>query len=266
MTHRSYLFVPGDRPDRFDKAVAAGADVTVLDLEDAVKPEQKAVARRAIRDWLSAGGRAAVRVNGIGTEWHDEDVRLLALPGVTLAMLPKAEDAAALAGFVAGLPPDLPVTPLIETAQGILEAPAIAKVKSVLQLAFGSVDFQLDAGIEGDGDELLFPRSQLVLASAAAGIAAPVDGVTVALNDAEQLTAETRRARRLGFGGKLCIHPRQVAVVHQAFAPDHVEIERARAIVAAADSAAAGAIRLDGKLIDRPVVERARRVLATLVP
>jgi len=266
MTHRSYLFVPGDRPERFDKALAAGADVTVLDLEDAVKPEQRDAARRAIRDWLSAGGRAAVRVNGIGTEWHAEDAKLLALPGVTLAMLPKAEDAAALAQFVAGLRPDLPVTPLIETAEGIFEARALARVKNVLQLAFGSVDFQLDAGIEGEDDELLFARSQLVLASAAAGIAPPVDGVTVALDDAERLTAETRRARRLGFGGKLCIHPRQVAIVHQAFAPDAAEIARARAIVAAADGAEAGAIRLDGKLIDRPVVERARRVLETLAP
>lgn len=266
MTHRSYLFVPGDRPERFDKAVAAGADVTVLDLEDAVKPDQKEVARAAIRGWLSAGGRAALRVNGIGTEWHDEDAKLLALPGVTLAMLPKAEDAAALARFVAGLRPGLPVTPLIETAQGIFEARALARVKNVRQLAFGSVDFQLDAGIEGEDEELLFARSQLVLASAAAGIAAPVDGVTVALDDAERLTAETRRARRLGFGGKLCIHPRQVATVHRAFAPDDAEIARARAIVAAADDAEAGAIRLDGKLIDRPVVERARRVLETLAP
>lgn len=264
MTHRSYLFVPGDRPERFDKAVAAGADVTVLDLEDAVKPGQKDAARRAIRDWLSAGGRAALRVNGIGTEWHDEDARLLALPGVTLAMLPKAEDAAALDGFVARLPPGLPVTPLIETAQGILEAPALARVKTVRQLAFGSVDFQLDAGIEGDGEELLFARSQLVLASAAAGISAPVDGVTLALDDAERLTVETRRARRLGFGGKLCIHPRQVAIVHQAFAPDPAEAERARAIVAAADTAEAGAIALDGTLIDGPIVERARRLLERL--
>ena len=266
MTHRSYLFVPGDRPERFDKAVAAGADVTVLDLEDAVKIEQKGIARDAVRDWLSAGGRAAVRINGIGTEWHDEDVRLVALPGVTLAMLPKAEDAGALACFVAGLRSDLPVTPLIETAQGIFEARALAKIKKVRQLAFGSVDFQLDTGIEGDDEELLFARSQLVLASAAAGIAAPVDGVTVALDDAARLTAEVRRSRRLGFGGKLCIHPRQVAVVHQAFAPDPAEIECARAIVAAADGAGEGALRLDGNLIDLPIVERARRLLATLAP
>ena len=261
MTHRSYLFVPGDRDDRFDKALAAGADVTVLDLEDAVNPDCKAAAREAIRGWLARGGRAAVRVNAIGTEWHEADCALLAEPGIALAMLPKAEDPRKLADFAARLPAGLPVVPLVETALGIFAARDLARAPGVCQLAFGSVDFQLDTGIEGEGEELLLARSQLVLASAAAGIAPPVDGVTVAIDDEDRLRADTLRARRLGFGGKLCIHPRQVAPVHAALAPQPEEVGRARAIVAAADRAGAGAIRLDGKLIDRPVVERARRVL-----
>jgi citrate lyase subunit beta / citryl-CoA lyase len=265
LTHRSYLFVPGDRPERFDKAVAAGADVPVLDLEDAVLPDAKGRARSAIRDWLSAGGRAAVRVNGIGSEWHEEDVALLATPGVTHVLLPKAEDAASLAAFAARLPTGLPVVPLIESAVGLCEARALATVKGVRQLAFGSVDFQLDTGIEDDVTGLLYARSRLVIASAAAGIAPPVDGVTVALDDEERLLADVRAVRGLGFGGKLCIHPKQVAAVHRGFAPDAAQLAKASAIVAAADNAGNGAVRLNGQLIDRPVVERARRLLAQAV-
>jgi citrate lyase subunit beta/citryl-CoA lyase len=262
LTHRSYLFVPGDRPERFDKAVATGADVTVLDLEDAVRPEAKARAQAAIRDWLAAGGRAAVRVNGIDTQWHEEDVALLATPGVTHALLPKAEDTAALATFAAQLPYGLPIVPLVESATGLWNARALAAVKSVRQLAFGSVDFQLDTGIEDDDKGLLYARSHLVMASAAAGIAPPVDGVTVALDEEARLAADVRAARALGFGGKLCIHPKQVAVVHRGFAPGAAQLAKASAIVAAADSAGAGAVRLNGQLIDRPMVERARRMLA----
>ncbi|MEI4487834.1 CoA ester lyase [Frigidibacter sp. MR17.14] len=262
MTHRTYLFVPGDRPERFDKAVAAGPDVTVLDLEDAVLPEAKPAAREAIRGWLVAGGRAAVRINPEGTEWHDEDVALLSTPGVTHALVPKAEDPAALARLAAALPAGLPIVPVIESALGLFNAREIAAAPGVVQLAFGSVDFQLDAGIEAEGEALLYARSHLVLASAVARIAPPVDGVTVALDDPGQLEADTKRAKALGFAGKLCIHPKQVAGVHAAFAPAEAEVTRARAIVAAAEATTAGAIRLDGKLIDRPVVEQARRVLA----
>ena len=263
MRHRSYLFVPGDRPERFDEAVAAGADVPVLDLEDAVLPEAKGQARSAIRDWLAAGGRAAVRVNGIGTPWHAEDVALLAAPGVTHVLLPKAEDAAALAVFAARIPAGLPIVPLVESAVGLCEARALAATRGVRQLAFGSVDFQLDTGIEDDVTGLLYARSRLVIASAAAGIAPPVDGVTVALDDEERLAADVRAARGLGFGGKLCIHPKQVAPVHRGFAPDAAQLAKASAIVAAAEGAGNGAVRLNGQLIDRPVVERARSLLAS---
>ncbi|MEI4469793.1 HpcH/HpaI aldolase/citrate lyase family protein [Frigidibacter sp. MR17.24] len=262
MTSRSYLFVPGDRPERFDKAVAAGPDVTVLDLEDAVLPEAKDRARAAIGAWLQAGGRAAVRVNGSGTQWHAEDVALLASPGVTHALVPKAEDPADLARIAAALPDGMPIVPVIESALGLWNARGIAESAGVVQLAFGSVDFQLDTGIEAEGEALLYARSRLVLASAVARIAAPVDGVTVALDDPAQLAADVARARDLGFGGKLCIHPRQVAAVHEGFAPSPEEIRRAEQIVQAAGASAAGAIRLDGKLIDRPVVERAQRTLA----
>ncbi|MBC7284704.1 CoA ester lyase [Hoeflea sp.] len=258
---RSYLFVPGDRPDRFDKAVATSADFVVLDLEDAVLPKGKTSAREAIRSWLSKGGRAAVRINGIGTEWHEEDKALLATPGVAAVILPKAEEPAALATFAAALPQGLPLVPLIESALGIWNARELASVHGVMQLAFGSVDFQLDTGIETEGEALLYARSRLVLASAIARIAPPVDGVTIALNDEEQLRADIKAARSLGFGGKLCIHPNQVLAVHEGFAPDDATLAWARAVVAAARTSDAGAVRLDGKLIDRPIVERAQRFL-----
>ena len=180
---RSYLFVPGDRPDRFDQAVATGPDIVVLDLEDAVLPKAKIGAREAIRDWLRKGGRAAVRINGIGTEWHEEDKVLLATPGVAAALLPKAEEPAALDTFVSAFPQGLPIVPLIESALGIWNARELASVKGVTRLAFGSIDFRLDTGIEAEGEALHYARSRLVLASTIARIAPPVDSVTIAIDD-----------------------------------------------------------------------------------
>lgn len=261
MIPRSYLFVPGDRPDRFDKALATGADIVVLDLEDAVLPESKARAREAVRNWLRMGGRSAVRINGIGMEWHEEDVVLLATPGVAAALLPKAEEPAALDAFVSALPQGLPIVPLIESALGIWNARELASVKGVTRLAFGSIDFQLDTGIEAEGEALLYARSRLVLASTIARIAPPVDGVTIALDDEERLRADIAAARALGFGGKLCVHPRQLAAVHKGFAPDEATLAWAQAVVEAARTSDAGAVRVNGKLVDRPVVERAKRIL-----
>jgi citrate lyase subunit beta / citryl-CoA lyase len=261
MKMRSYLFVPGDRPDRFDKAIAAKADITVLDLEDAVLPDAKDGAREAIRQWLDSGKRAAIRVNGIGTQWYDEDVKLAGHASVTTVLLPKAETGEDIAALSAKLPDDRPVIPVVESALGIWNVLEIAKARGVAQLTFGSVDFQLDSGIEGEGTALLYARSRLVLASAIARIAAPVDGVTLALDDETQLRSDIAEARALGFAGKLCIHPRQVATVNDGFSPTADELSRAHRIVEAASQAGAGAIRLDGKLIDRPVVERARRLV-----
>lgn len=263
--YRSCLFTPADRPERFEKALATGADLVVLDLEDAVLPEAKEVARENVRSFLRAGGRAGVRVNGVGTPWHESDMSLLREGGLCAAMLPKAENAADLARFAAAAPVGCAVIALVESALGIWTARELAAVAGVTQLAFGSVDFQLDAGIPDAAEDdapLLYARSRLVLASAIAGIAAPIDGVTVALDDTDVLRRDVARARQLGFGGKLCIHPKQIAPVHEGFAPSAEELAQARAIVAAAEaSGAEGAIRLNGKLIDRPVVMRARRLL-----
>lgn len=266
---RSILFVPGDRPDRFDKAVAAGSDLTVLDLEDAVSPEGKARARDLVTDYLRAarGGRVAVRINASGTEWHDADMAALAAIDVDLTiMVPKAEEAALLTDLAASRPGGTRLIALVETALGLWNALDVARAAGVSQLAFGSVDFILDAGIPADtADALHYARSQLVVASAAAGIAPPIDGVTLAVKDTDGLAADVAAAKALGFGGKLCIHPSQVASVNAGFSPSDEDIAIARSIVEAAGRAEGiGAISHNGKLIDRPVVERARRVLAQI--
>jgi citrate lyase subunit beta/citryl-CoA lyase len=130
-------------------------------------------------------------------------------------------------------------------------------------LAFGAIDFQLDTGISGDGDELLMARSQLVLVSRVAGLLPPIDGVTMSLDDEQALRADVDRARLLGFGGKLCIHPRQIAAVNAGFSPQPTELAWAQRVMEAAASAQGNAVRLDGKMIDRPVIERARALLAS---
>lgn len=261
MSEKSFLFVPGNRPERFDKACAAGADAVILDLEDAVAPHGKEAARDAVRHWLQEGGRAWLRVNGSDTPWHESDLALLGLSGVLGVLLPKAERAEelkALAGFTRS---GTPLVPLVETALGLWNARELASVVGVQRLAFGSVDFQVDLSIQGDGDELLFARSQLVLASRVAGVMPPVDGVTVAMEDESVLQADVARARRLGFGGKLCIHPRQVPAIQAGFRPAAADLEWARRVMEAAESAGHDAVRLDGKLVDKPVIDRARALL-----
>ncbi|HSV36609.1 MAG TPA: CoA ester lyase, partial [Ramlibacter sp.] len=215
---RSLLFVPADRPERIAKAWTSDADSVIVDLEDAVAPDAKLAARHGLPAMLDANRPVVLRINGLDTPWFDDDARLAAHPGVAAVMLPKAagaDDVAALRSRCGGKP----VLALIETALGLHRVDAIASAPGVARLVFGSIDFQLDMDIE-DEDEALRPyRAQLVLASRVAQLAAPVDGVTVAIDDAERIGADARRARAFGFGGKLCIHPRQVAVVNAAFSP-----------------------------------------------
>lgn len=269
---RSYLFVPGNRPERFAKACAAGADAVIIDLEDAVPAEDKPAARSSVASWLvererqrrgSPGvpGEAVVlvRINAADTEWFREDLNLCAAPGAAGIVLPKAERPETIAEARragAGL-----VLPLVESAKGFANAQELAGAPGVGRLVFGSIDFQQDMGITGDGEELLYFRSRLVLVSRLAGIASPVEGVTTAIDDAGLLRSETLRARRLGFGAKLCIHPKQVAVVNEAFMPSADEIAWAERVLAAASAAQGAAVAVDGKMVDRPVILRAQTVL-----
>lgn len=258
--HRSYLFVPGNRPERFDKAYATGAGAVIVDLEDAVTPAEKASARMAVRDWLSVDKPVLIRINSAASEWFADDLALCSLPGVAGIVLPKAEHAAQLRALVdAGA---RAIFPLIESAEGFAQLSEIARHDKVQRLMFGSIDFQLDLGIDGEEDELLFFRSQLVLQSKLAGILAPVDGVSVGIDDSDQLCADTQRARRLGFGAKLCIHPKQVEFVNRTFRPDAASIAWADRVIAAADRAGGAAVAVDGKMVDLPVLLKARAIQA----
>ncbi|MGW6838921.1 HpcH/HpaI aldolase/citrate lyase family protein [Streptomyces sp. NPDC054949] len=259
------LFVPGDRPERFAKAAACDPGGVLVDLEDAVAPEGKARARDAAVEWLAAH-EGYLRINAVDTPWCDEDMAALAaarsLRGV---VLPKSATAHQVAGVVRRLPPDVPLLALVESALGVREAAAIAAVPRVVRLLFGSIDFALDAGITPSGPdepELLWARSALVVASRAAGLPAPLDGVYARLEDEAGLVTSSRRSRGLGFGGRLCVHPRQVEPVHRAWQPTAAERDWARRVVAAAGDFDGAAVRVDGQMIDRPRLELARALLA----
>lgn len=255
----SYLFVPGNRPERFGKALASGADQVIIDLEDAVAPADKSAARDAIRTSLDPDFPAAVRINSADSEWFEHDLSLCSLPGVAAVVLPKAASVADVARVrAAGAPM---VLALIESAEGLANARALAAADGVSRLMFGSIDFSVDLGIEGDERELDAFRSELVLASRLAGIAPPVDGVTTAIDDTEVLRRDTLRGKRFGFSGKLCIHPRQLAIVHAAFLPSNDEVHWAMSVLDAARQAGGGAVAVDGKMVDKPVMMRAERIL-----
>lgn len=255
------LFVPGDRPDRFAKAAASGADAVILDIEDAVAPENKEAARRAVASHGLLGIPVVVRINAATTAWFDADLAALADAAISAVMLPKAETAADIAAIhhaLGGRP--LPVIPLIETARGLAQLQDTLSANGIVAAAFGSLDLALDLGCEPSWDALLLARSQLVLGSRLAGLPAPLDGITPAIDDPAIIQAEARRAADIGFGGKLAIHPRQIDAIRRALLPDKARRVWAATVVAAAE--AGGAVRVDGAMVDRPVIERARRILA----
>lgn len=259
---RSYLFVPGDRTERFAKAQDSGAGLVVIDLEDAVAPANKAAARQAIASHAAvAAARFAVRINAADTPWFEQDLALCREARVAAVMIAKAEGVDIL-GQVAARVPSAALLPLVETARGMERCEQIAASAGVQRLVFGSIDFQLDAGIEGEDEALLYFRSRLVLASALARVAAPVDGVCTALDDADAVRTQAQRARRLGFGAKLCVHPRQVAIVEETFAPTGAQLAWARRVLAATQAGEGGAVRVDGRMVDRPVILQAQALLA----
>ena len=267
----TWLFVPGSRPDRFDRAAAAGADEVVLDLEDAVAPGAKEAARTSVVTWLEAGGSGWVRVNAVGSAHHDADVDAVAgCAGLRGLVLPKAEDPDALAGVRRRLPAHVGLLALVETAAGVDGARAIATSGAVDRLALGAIDLALDLGAEETDEALLLARSTLVLASRLGGLPAPVDGVTTATGDDGAAREAAARARALGFGGKLCLHPRQLAPVREGFAPTAAQVAWAERVLEASwqhdddglESSGPGVFALDGEMVDRPVLVRARAVLA----
>jgi citrate lyase subunit beta/citryl-CoA lyase len=267
---RSLLFVPATRPERFVKALESGADGIIVDLEDAVAEGSKDSARDQLAQHLpqltpAQLARTMVRVNAVGTLWHEADMALLrnwVAQGVAV-MLPKSEDAGALRGVAHKLGGGARIVALIESLAGLDAADALAREPHVARLAFGHLDFQLDLGIRATADEpeLAFARSALVAASRRAGLPAPIDGVTTDTGNAGRLAADARRARAFGFGGKLCIHPAQVAAVNEAFG--HTEAERAWARRVLEEAARHGgeAFSLDGRMIDLPVIRSAEAIV-----
>jgi citrate lyase subunit beta / citryl-CoA lyase len=261
---RSYLFVPGNRPDRYAKALAAEADAVIVDLEDAVPPHDKLSGRASLAAWLSPEHPVLIRVNGSESPWFREDLALCKTPGVAGVLLPKAERPEDICAIAEHSGAATPILPLIETARGFWNAHALAQGPKVQRFIFGSIDFQLDMGIQGEEEELLYFRSQLVLVSRVAGLEPPVDGVTTSIDDPERIHTDTLRARRLGFGAKLCIHPRQVSPVNACFEPSAEEESWARRIMEAAEAVHGAAVSVDGKMVDRPVIARAEAVLARI--
>lgn len=261
---RTMLFVPGDRSERFPKAAASGADCIVLDLEDAVPPARKDTARRAVSRWLETEGAAVVRINSPGSPWYAADIAALGQRPQAI-MLPKATAADQVAALVSKLPIGSCVIPLLETAAGVLQASAICASSAVVRVAFGNGDLAAQLGVDpADRTALLHARTSIVLASAAGGIAAPLDGVTTSIADDRALTEDVQHAIALGFSGKLCIHPRQIPIVHEGFTPSDEDLRWAHTVVAASGEHAITA--LDGAMVDAPVIARARRLLARAHP
>lgn len=252
----SYLFVPGLRPDRILRALDCGADAVIVDLEDAVAPADKVMARHRVGQWLREhpGREVLLRINAVHTDWHADDLGLAAMENVSAVVVPKAEDARTMPA-IAGKP----LLPMIESAVGFANVAAIAGHPATNRLMFGTYDFRVDLALGDCAEALLHFASGLVLASRVAGLAPPIDGVMADLNDERGWIAEAQRARALGFGGKLCIHPRQVAAVNEGFAPTDAEIAWAQKILGGAAGAAVAVI--DGQFVDRPILLRARFIL-----
>lgn len=280
---RSALFVPGNRPDRVDKAVATVADRVVIDLEDAVAVSQKVETRALVHDKVVAhkDRRVLVRVNGMETDFIMGDLEAIVVNALGGLVLPKAENRnqvgkihQLLVDFEKkqGLPAGkTAVILLVESALGVQNifqiTSAAAELNREFLIALGAADYALDMGIEitKDGRELIYPRSRISVACRAAGMASPIDTpFMIDLKDMDALKDDATRAKQLGFQGKLCIHPNQIEPVHGIFTPTAEEISFARRVVEvfeAEEAEGAAAILVDGKFVDYPVVEQSRRIL-----
>lgn len=282
---RSVLFVPANRPDRIDKAVATEADVVMVDLEDAVPPDRKADARQTARRKLKmhAPRRLFVRINGLGTGLNQDDLDALAMPELKGIMLPKVETTGHLmeihrrltaAEESAGTPPgSVMLMVLIESVLGVHQAAAILSRETTpprrVIAAFGAADYALDLGIDigAEGVELIVPRTQIAWSSRIAERDPPIDTPCMLdFKDPSVSRADALRAKQLGFQGKLCIHPSQIAPCNEVFSPSAAEIAYARRVTRAYEESVhsgVGVFQVDGKFIDKPVVERCRRILST---
>ncbi len=276
---RSYLFAPGNHPKKIAKVFGVGADAVILDLEDAVAVDEKE-ATRALVVAAMQSERAPlgyVRVNPVDSIYFEADMEAVTGAWLDGIVVPKLESAEQLQSAVALLqrieerrelePGSIDLMPIIETARGIENANEVAAAHSrVRRVAFGAGDYTLDLGYQWDPEEevLSYARSRLSHATRLAGLEPPVDTVVLQIYDDQQFLASAGRGRMFGFGGKLCIHPRQVPLCNELFTPSAKEIEEASAVVRAfeaAEASGSASIQLDGYFIDYPIVDKARRVL-----
>ena len=277
MARRSVLFSPGDEPDLLRKAVDTAADVVVFDLEDAVAPERKGDAREAVRSVLAdpefdPAAEVCIRVNPVGVAAAADVEAVLsddaAAATVDSVMLPKvadADDVRTLGRLLDERDRPRPVLALVESAAGVLHAEAIAEAEATDALAFGAEDLAADVGATrtAEGTEVLHARERVVLAASAAGVDA-VDTVFTEIEAVEELREATAFAADLGYDGKMPIHPEQVQPINDAFTPDDERIEWAQSVLAArerADEAGRGVFRVDGEMVDAPLVAQAERVV-----
>ena len=260
----TYLFVPGNRPERYDKALAAGADAVILDLEDAVSPEHKERARAHVEAWVAAHpeilSRVVVRINAAATPWFESDIGLVRRCRLEFVMLPKAEAVAPIAALAAALPPEGRVLPLIESARGVDSAAEVAAAPAVQRLVFGTLDYAADLDLSGDERGLYHAAARIAHVSRGAELGSPVGGVTPAVDDEARLLADLAFGRAFGFGAKLCIHPKQVAVIAAAMRPTQADVDWATRVLAAA-AQGTGAVQVDGRMVDRPVLLKAQAIL-----
>lgn len=262
---KTMLFVPASRPERIAKALASGAGAVIVDLEDAVSENAKGVARQALEDFLNQhdGAGIYVRVNARGTEFFDEDLALCSRHEKVIGiMLPRAESAQDISLVATA---GKPVLPLIETARGLVAIHDIAASPAVNRMSYGGLDLSDDLGIEGNtaGAETILDqcRYQILVSSRAAGLLPPIDTVFPVFDDDQAVLTRARRARNMGFSGMLCIHPKQLGPVQSGFAPDEAQVQWAQKILAAAESGE-GAFKVDGQMVDAPVVAMAKTIIA----
>ena len=257
----TYLFVPGDRPDRFGKALTSGADRIIIDLEDSVLADHKMAARDAIAaaalDWQNV----IVRINPVDTVHFEFDMSLLRSVPVRMVMLPKTESSDMISRVNRSLDKKCAMLPQIETVKSLFALQDILHADRVDRVAFGHLDFALDLGSSTDTDSLLYARSQIVHHSRYAEKPAPIDSVTAEFRDTDTVSAEAKAAKNLGFGGKLIIHPAQDLPVKKGFAPSPADIAWAKSVVQIIEKSGSGALAADGSMIDKPVEIRARHII-----
>ena len=263
---RTVLFVPGDRPERFDKALASGAHLVCIDLEDAVAPEQKDAARKAALAYLldHASDALSVRINRVGSRSGLADLLAIAdvRPRLPYILIPKVESVAKLDVVARALESlHIGLIPLIESVAGLAEVTAVSAARHCAAVMFGGHDFASELGANMEWEPLLTARSMIAYACARAGVLA-IDAPFIAIKDLVGLEHEARRARALGFEAKAAIHPAQIETIHKVYRPTDAEIDEARDAISAFQKSIASAVQFRGRLLDKPMIRKYERTLA----